>query len=530
MLASDTPDMRDQKKMATKLHKQFGHPNSAKLITLIRNAGIVNSGLENEIKLISDNCLTCTKFRKPAPRPVVSIPLATKLNETVAIDLKIWGKYYFLVLVDVATRFCAARVIRNKEASTIIKGIFLSWITHFGAPQQIFSDNGGEFNNAELKALGEAYNIKVLNTAAESPWSNGVCERLNAVIGNLVEKIIDDTNCDVETALAWAVAARNALVNKSGFSPNQLVFGFNPAIPEVFHSDPPALEDVTASDMVRRNLSAQNAARQGFIRYESDEKIKRALRSNIRSTNVDDVERGDEVYYKRMDCNKWRGPGNVMFRDGKVVFVRHGGSYVRVHECRLVKAPRSEKDPSGNGGVSKKANEVGKETVVKTGAIQKSKATLANNQSHYPEDDSEEERRRKFVGNRTSTQKESENDQRKSNEPANENAEVTENQQSNNIKEIDLLRMNTGDRIKGVHSNTGEFVSGKIISRAGKMTGRNRFCYNVVKDSDGSKGWMDLSKVNDLSVVPDDVEMIVMFNSEAVMQAKHEEIKNWKKN
>ena len=524
MLASDTPDMRDTKKMAMKLHKQFGHPSSVKLITLIKNAGIVNSELVKEIKEITDQCLTCTKFRKPAPRPVVSIPLANKLNETVAIDLKIWGKYYFLVLVDVATRFCAARVIRNKEAPTIIKGIFLSWITHFGAPQQIFSDNGGEFNNAELKALGEAYNIKVSTTAAESPWSNGVCERLNGVIGNLVEKIIDDTNCDLETALAWAVSARNALVNKSGFSPNQLVFGFNPAIPEVFHSDLPALEDVTASNMVLRNLNAQNAARQGFIRYESDEKIKRALRSNIRSTNVDDVERGDEVYYKRMDCNKWRGPGNVMFRDGKVIFVRHGGSYVRVHECRLTKAPRNEKAHSGKECDSE-------ETVVNTGAIKKIKATPDKNQRHHPEDDFDEERYRKFVSNsRMMNQKAVTNEQSISNEPASDTVDVTESQPSSNTKEIDLLRMNIGDRIKGIHSNTGDLVSGKIISRAGKMTGKNRFCYNVEKDSDGSKGWMDLSKVNELSIVPENVEMIVMFNSEAVTQAKHEEIKNWKKN
>ena len=106
------------------------------------------------------------------------------------MDLKAWGNYHFLVLVDVATRFCAARVIRNKEPSTIMKGIFLSWITHFGAPKEIFSDNGGEFNNEEMKALGEAYNIKILTTPAESPWSNGVVERLNGVIGNHVDKII----------------------------------------------------------------------------------------------------------------------------------------------------------------------------------------------------------------------------------------------------------------------------------------------------------------------------------------------------
>ena len=111
MMASDKPDMSDTKKMALKLHKQFGHPTQVKLITLIRNAGIINKMLEKEVKAISEQCVTCVKYRKPALRPVVSIPLANKFNETVAMDLKIWGKFYFLLMVDVHTRYASARVI-----------------------------------------------------------------------------------------------------------------------------------------------------------------------------------------------------------------------------------------------------------------------------------------------------------------------------------------------------------------------------------------------------------------------------------
>ena len=59
-----------------------------------------------------------------------------------------------------------------------------------------------------------------MTTAAESPWSNGVCERLNGEIGERVSRILDDTQCDIELALAWAISARNALSNKAGFYPN----------------------------------------------------------------------------------------------------------------------------------------------------------------------------------------------------------------------------------------------------------------------------------------------------------------------
>ena len=59
-----------------------------------------------------------------------------------------------------------------------------------------------------------------MTTAAESPWSNGICERLNGILGTLVSKIVDDVNCDVYTALAWAVSACNAFDNNSDYSPN----------------------------------------------------------------------------------------------------------------------------------------------------------------------------------------------------------------------------------------------------------------------------------------------------------------------
>ena len=40
-------------------------------------------------------------------------------------------------------------------------------------------------------------------------------------------KVKNDTKCDYDTALTWAVCAKNEFINKNGFSPSQLVFGLN---------------------------------------------------------------------------------------------------------------------------------------------------------------------------------------------------------------------------------------------------------------------------------------------------------------
>ena len=225
------------------MHKQFGHPASSKLIDLIKKAGISNNSLISEIVKVSNLCDICKKLKKPASRPIVSMPIASVFNDTISMDLKIWGDKYFLVIVDVATRFCTASVINNKFPSTIISNLFRYWIVLFGAPRKILTDNGREFNNEELRSLGESYNIRIMATAAESPWSNGICERLNAVIGDSVRKIVSDSGCSLDIALAWAISARNSLANNSGFSPNQLVFGRNPCFPNVFTDKPPALNE-----------------------------------------------------------------------------------------------------------------------------------------------------------------------------------------------------------------------------------------------------------------------------------------------
>ena len=37
---------------------------------------------------VAENCGICKRFKKAPPKPIVSVPLATQLNESVALDLK----------------------------------------------------------------------------------------------------------------------------------------------------------------------------------------------------------------------------------------------------------------------------------------------------------------------------------------------------------------------------------------------------------------------------------------------------------
>ena len=142
-------------------------------------------------------------------------------------------------------------------------------------------------------------NIEVATTAGESPFSNGTIERHNKVLAEAMQKTLDDVKCELDMALASAVSAKNASQNRGGYSPNQLVFGRNVNMPTVLEDKLPALESNTSSDIIRKHLEALHSARKTFIQAESSERIRRALRHNVRTYADESFNNGDPVEEKK---------------------------------------------------------------------------------------------------------------------------------------------------------------------------------------------------------------------------------------
>ena len=324
--------------IALKLHRQFAHASEHKLISLVKNAGHPwsnNKDLIHEIKKVCQDCQTCIIYKKPPARPVVALPTASRFKETVALDLKFYNKSILLHMIDHATRLSVASVVPNKKPETIVKHILQHFIQVYGKAESFLSDNGGEFINQTFLELCDTFGIKIKTTAAESPWSNGLVERHNLVLANMLDKVIDETGCSLEIALAWCLNAKNSLYNVEGFSPFQLSVGCNPVLPNILNDNLPALSNRPSSEILKDNLNALHMAREAFIQSENSEKIRRALSHPVRTSGDIKYINGDSVYYKRKDSSKWHGPATVLGQDGQQVLVKHGGVYIRVHPCRL---------------------------------------------------------------------------------------------------------------------------------------------------------------------------------------------------
>ena len=146
--------------------------------------------------------------------------------------------------------------------------------------------------------------------------------------------------------------------NIYGFSPNQLVFGTNPNLPNIMTDGLPALDGKTSSEVFAHHMNALHASRKAFIESESSDRIRRALRRNVSTINRV-WNHGDTVWYKRERDARWKGPAKVIFQDGKVIWVRHGSSAVRVSANRLIKQGEEFTKDKQNKDLGATAEDIG---------------------------------------------------------------------------------------------------------------------------------------------------------------------------
>ena len=100
------------------------------------------------------------------------------------------------------------------------------------------------------------------NNSNRSSLDKGICEHHNSIITRIILKVTNDTNCDWEIALTWAIIAKNCLRNANGSSPHQIVLGKNINLPSIYNDKPSAY--LPQNEILIEHLSVLHGARQTF--------------------------------------------------------------------------------------------------------------------------------------------------------------------------------------------------------------------------------------------------------------------------
>ncbi|GFX23935.1 retrovirus-related Pol polyprotein from transposon 412 [Trichonephila clavipes] len=142
------------------------------------------------------------------------------------------GNKYLLVVMDYFTKWPEVYPIPDQEAPTVAEAVVQHWISRYGVPLQLHSDQGRNFVSAVLKGVCELLGIDKTKTTPLHPQSDGMVERFNRTILNNLSLMVSKKQQDWDQKVPlFLLAYRSAVHETTGYSPSQMLFGRDLRIP-----------------------------------------------------------------------------------------------------------------------------------------------------------------------------------------------------------------------------------------------------------------------------------------------------------
>lgn len=220
------------------VHDRMGHLGRAKTYGLAKERFYWN-GLERDVEEKIKHCKRCTCAKRPylperAPlvNTVTSRPLEVVFMDFVGLEVSKGGYKYVLVITDHFTKYAAAFPTRNQEAQTVARILVEQYFTQYGIPERINTDQGASFQGKLMRQLCQMLGLEKTNTTIYHPQSDGIVERYNRTLINMLRCLEPDQKDDWRSYVNSLTYAYNCTRHDStGHSPFYLMFGRKPRLP-----------------------------------------------------------------------------------------------------------------------------------------------------------------------------------------------------------------------------------------------------------------------------------------------------------
>ena len=333
------------KEVAPGLIKNFHgqcHPGSEVTLALIRRH-FWWKGMTRDVEAITNNCRTCkqTKSIGNPKAEIHSVIIPNIPREVLSIDIASMpetqqGERYFLVMVDMVTKFVAACPLNDQTAHSIKNALWEHWFSKFGLPSIILSDQGRNVDGEVIRKLCDNLKIEKRHTSPYHPQANAASER---TIGTLKSRISAMLHSRLMPANNWNQVLQEAVLHlnnqtngSTGYSPFTLVYGSNArtSLENLYGISSKDPEDPSGRKvMLEDALTNRSEAAQAYQKQAN------------KNSRVHEFKPGERVLVKRSFGDnpkinvKWKdgpyhidrkiGPANYAVRDkdGKVKVIHH---------------------------------------------------------------------------------------------------------------------------------------------------------------------------------------------------------------
>ena len=135
-------------------------------------------------------------------------------------------------MIDFFSRWCEAFPLRHQDAETTATVLVTEVFGRYGIPYIIHSDQGAQFESELMQAICEKFDIARTRTTAYHPQGNGMTERVNRTIIEMLATVSDHAASSWDQLIPLVLMAYRSSVNAStGYTPHYLLFGREMKIP-----------------------------------------------------------------------------------------------------------------------------------------------------------------------------------------------------------------------------------------------------------------------------------------------------------
>ena len=235
------PSLRNQILDSAHLLSPYFHPGLRQMIQKITKT-FQWEGLHLSVTEYLKGCLICQRTKANYSSQNLTTRAHPVLRPFEVLYMDFWGPFLWnpgekptllITMIDHHTKWAEVGILKNKSAAEICRLLLIKWITRFGAPSKIVTDNDTPFISKAMDDLLTNLGTRHVTTTPYHPQGNAPVESFHRVLkkGLTRIKLQSGKTMRLDEAISWVLFGYHTSFHTSlRDTPAFLTFGIDPSI------------------------------------------------------------------------------------------------------------------------------------------------------------------------------------------------------------------------------------------------------------------------------------------------------------